>query len=93
MDADGYRNLAECGDAVAWVRSPAGTEVSRPLARLRADEVISAVPWRRVRSARGQAHYPGWYWSATTGGHVVYESRRRAAAAAASSANTRRRSA
>ena len=23
----------------------------------------------------GQAHYSGWYWSATTGGHVVYESR------------------
>jgi hypothetical protein len=42
---------------------------------LRAAEVVAAVPWRRVRSARGQAHYPGWYWSATTGGHVVYESR------------------
>ncbi|HET9966639.1 MAG TPA: hypothetical protein VFQ68_00300, partial [Streptosporangiaceae bacterium] len=24
---------------------------------------------------QGQAHYSGWYWSATTGGHVVYESR------------------
>jgi hypothetical protein len=77
MDADSYRDLAErgYGDAGAWVRSPAGTEVSRPLARLRADEVTGAVPWRRVRGARGQAHYPGWYWSATTGGHVVYESR------------------
>jgi hypothetical protein len=28
-----------------------------------------------TRSARGQAHYPGYYWSATTGGHVIYESR------------------
>ena len=24
---------------------------------------------------RGQRHLPGWYWSATTGGHLVYESR------------------
>ena len=28
-----------------------------------------------TRSARGQAHYPGFYWSATSGGHVIYESR------------------
>ena len=28
-----------------------------------------------TRSARGQAHYPGYYWSATAGGHVIYESR------------------
>ncbi|GAA4707876.1 TnsA-like heteromeric transposase endonuclease subunit [Promicromonospora umidemergens] len=27
------------------------------------------------RWRRGQAHYSGWYWSATTGAHVVYESR------------------
>ena len=26
---------------------------------------------------RGQAHSPGYYWSATSGGHVIYESRRR----------------
>jgi hypothetical protein len=37
--------------------------------------VLSAVPWRAVRSYRGQQHLPGLYWSATTGGHVVYESR------------------
>ena len=24
---------------------------------------------------RGQARYPGYFWSATTGGHVIYESR------------------
>jgi hypothetical protein len=23
----------------------------------------------------GQAHYPGYYWSATASGHVIYESR------------------
>ena len=46
-----------------------------PLAELTAAVVLSAVPWRSVRSHRGQRHLPGWYWSATTGGHVVYESR------------------
>ena len=37
--------------------------------------MLSSVPWRAVRSHRGQRHLPGWYWSATTGGHLVYESR------------------
>ena len=46
-----------------------------PLAELTASVVLSAVPWRSVRAHRGQQHLPGWYWSATTGGHVVYESR------------------
>jgi hypothetical protein len=46
-----------------------------PLAELTAGVVLSAVPWRSVRAHRGQLHLPGWYWSATTGGHVVYESR------------------
>ena len=46
-----------------------------PLAELTAAAVLSAVPWRSVRSHRGQRHLPGWYWSATTGGHLVYESR------------------
>jgi hypothetical protein len=32
-------------------------------------------PWRVFRWRQGQAHYSGWYWSATTGGHVVYEGR------------------
>jgi hypothetical protein len=37
--------------------------------------LADAAPWRVFRSHRGQAHYSGWYWSATMGGHVVYESR------------------
>ena len=45
------------------------------MAELTASVVLSAVPWRSVRAHRGQRHLPGWYWSATTGGHVVYESR------------------
>jgi hypothetical protein len=46
-----------------------------PLAELTATLVLSAVPWRAVRLHRGQQHLPGLYWSATTGGHVIYESR------------------
>ena len=46
-----------------------------PLAELTAAVVLSAIPWRTARSHRGQRHLPGLYWSATTGGHVVYESR------------------
>ncbi|HEY5199057.1 MAG TPA: TnsA-like heteromeric transposase endonuclease subunit [Solirubrobacteraceae bacterium] len=46
-----------------------------PLSALSADLVLSAVPWREIRSHRGQRHFPGLYWSSTTGGHVVYESR------------------
>jgi hypothetical protein len=40
-----------------------------------AESVAAAMPWRTFRWRQGQAHYSGWYWSATTGGHLVYESR------------------
>lgn len=39
------------------------------------EALITASPWREFRWRRGQQHYSGIYWSATTGGHVVYESR------------------
>ncbi|HEX3389627.1 MAG TPA: TnsA-like heteromeric transposase endonuclease subunit [Streptosporangiaceae bacterium] len=52
-----------------------GSEASLPLRLVQARQVIAAVPWRKTRSARGQAHYPGYFWSATMGGHVIYESR------------------
>ena len=51
------------------------TVPDRPLRQVTASVVVAAAPWRTARSARGQAHYPGYYWSATTGGHVIYESR------------------
>jgi hypothetical protein len=57
------------------VRLRNGTVCDRSLREVTAGQVISAAPWRMTRSARGQAHYPGWYWSATAGGHVIYESR------------------
>jgi hypothetical protein len=33
-----------------------------------------AVPVRSFRWSRGQQHFPGWWWLATTGRHVGYES-------------------
>jgi hypothetical protein len=62
-------------DAVVSLRMADGGEASFPLRQVRARQVIGAVPWRRARSARGQAHYPGYFWSATMGAHVIYESR------------------
>ena len=56
------------------LRMADGSELHWPLRDVRARQVITAVPWRSARSARGQAHFPGYYWSATTSGHVIYES-------------------
>lgn len=41
----------------------------------RTADLLAGQPWRTFRWHRGQAHYSGWYWSATMGRHVVYESR------------------
>lgn len=39
-------------------------------------EVVSELgrPVRSFPSYRGQRNYPGWYWSATMGGHIGFES-------------------
>jgi hypothetical protein len=72
QDADGER----LREPSASVRLHSGQTVpDRPLRQVTAGEIISAAPWRTARSAREQAHYPGFYWSATAGGHVIYESR------------------
>jgi hypothetical protein len=52
-----------------------GTLPCRPLRQVTASQIVTAAPWRTARNARGQEHYPGYYWSTTTGGHVIYESR------------------
>ena len=57
------------------VRFADGSTREMPLAELTATLVLSAVPWRAIRSHRGQQHLPGLYWSSTTDAHVVYESR------------------
>jgi hypothetical protein len=68
-------NAAAMTSVIASVRSEDGTQVDRPLAALRAEQVLGGKPWRMVRNRRGQRHFSGFYWSATTGGFVVYESR------------------
>ena len=71
QDADGTR----LREPLVSVRLPDGAVSERPLRLVTAGQVVTAGPWRSARSARGQAHYPGYYWSATSGGHVIYESR------------------
>jgi hypothetical protein len=62
-------------DAVVSLRMADGGEANFPLRQVQGRRVVGAVPWRKTRNARGQAHYPGYFWSATMGGHVIYESR------------------
>ena len=61
-------------EPVVSLRMADGSEVHRPLRDVRARQVIAAVPWRALRSVRGQSHFPGYYWSSTACGHVIYES-------------------
>jgi hypothetical protein len=64
-------------DAVVSLRMADGSEASLQLRHIQARRVLAAVPWRKTRSARGQAHYPGYFWSATMGGHVICPYRNR----------------
>jgi hypothetical protein len=45
-----------------------------PLDGCRDRRFEDAVPARPFRWSRGQGHFPGWWWLATTGRHVGYES-------------------
>jgi hypothetical protein len=65
----------EASDVVFRYRRSEGEAVDATVGRLPVDEVLAGLPIREFRSWRGRKHYSGWYWSATTGGHVVYESR------------------
>lgn len=60
--------------AVRYRRSR-GEFADTTLQRLDVGDVLAGLPVREFRSYKGRRHYSGWYWSATTGGHVVYESR------------------
>lgn len=63
------------GDARVSFRDAVGRESEAGLTLVSAEVLAAGRPWRVFRWRQGQAHYSGWYWSATTGGHVVYESR------------------
>ena len=64
--------LEVAGFDVAWVE--AGTEVRRPLRDAVGIAFEDVQPVRDFPSYRGQRHFPGLYWSATTGRHVGFES-------------------
>ncbi|MDQ2783220.1 MAG: TnsA-like heteromeric transposase endonuclease subunit, partial [Actinomycetota bacterium] len=61
-------------EAEALYVSAEGEDVSTSLGELAGERVVHGRPVRRIRSFAGQRHYPGLFWSATTGGHIGYES-------------------
>jgi len=64
------------GDPVGLrYRNSRGRFVDTTLDWVPVEEALAGMPVREFRSYRGRKHYSGWYWSATTAGHVVYESR------------------
>ncbi|MEV7929214.1 TnsA-like heteromeric transposase endonuclease subunit [Kitasatospora sp. NPDC088779] len=62
-------------DVTVRYRSGTGAFVDTSLDRVSVDDVLAGLPVREMRWFAGRQCYSGWYWSATTGGHVVYESR------------------
>jgi hypothetical protein len=70
MSAD----VDDLGSAVVRLRR-GGLVEEVPACRVSAAMFHGSDPWRTFGSRKGQAHYPGAYWSAVTGGHLIYESR------------------
>lgn len=62
------------GGSVSF-KDDSGRESTTDLGSIDPRVLAAGSPWRVLRWRRGQAHDSGWYWSSTTGGHVVYESR------------------
>lgn len=60
--------------AEALYVSAEGEAVTTSFGQLDGDRVVHGLPVRRIPSFARQRHYPGWFWSATTRGHVGYES-------------------
>jgi hypothetical protein len=56
-------------------RTESGVAEDEPWALVDSAVLSHTVPWRTFRWYKGQRHYSGAYWSATMGGHVIYESR------------------
>lgn len=57
---------------LAWLEH--GVEVRKPLDHAAEVTFEKATPVRDFPSYRGQRHFPGLYWAATTGRHVGFES-------------------
>nr|WP_249375704.1 TnsA-like heteromeric transposase endonuclease subunit [Streptomyces sp. I05A-00742] len=60
------------GFEVGWRDEEGGHR--QPLAGAVSVEFEAGLPVRGFPSYRGQRHFPGLYWSSTTGGHVGFES-------------------
>ncbi|MGG7572134.1 TnsA-like heteromeric transposase endonuclease subunit [Streptomyces sirii] len=54
--------------------SPVRERVRRPVLDCVTALFEDAPPVRPFRWSRGERHFPGWYWAATTGRHVGFES-------------------
>jgi hypothetical protein len=65
----------DLADVQVSFKDAAGVVQQTVLGLVSAEALARGRPWRVFRWHRGQAHYSGWYWSATMGRHVVYESR------------------
>ncbi|NUR05363.1 MAG: TnsA-like heteromeric transposase endonuclease subunit [Streptomyces sp.] len=61
-------------EAAVWIRYGADEVRQVPFGRLGQRHFEGSVPWRAMRSRRGQAHLPGSYWSSTAGTQVIFES-------------------
>jgi hypothetical protein len=64
--------IADCGVELEFVGVDGGGRVR--LAECSGVRFEDGVPARSFRWSRGQGHFPGWWWLATTGRHVGYES-------------------
>lgn len=71
-DAQGATSSTAGEFELTWLE--ASREVRGPLASASAVAFEEVAPVRDFPSYRGQRHFPGLYWSATTGGHVGFES-------------------
>ena len=67
-------SVALPADVVLTHRPVGGRGASVPLAEAKDVAFELSGPARRIPGYRGQRNMPGWWWSATTRGHVVYES-------------------
>jgi hypothetical protein len=70
------RNIRERGAAGAavWIRYGADEVREVSFERLGQRHFDGSVPWRAMRSRRGQTHLTGSYWSSTMGTQVIFES-------------------
>jgi hypothetical protein len=57
---------------VAWLAG--GSEVRKPLSAAAGTPFEYVAPVREFPSYRGQRHFPGLYWAASTNSHVGFES-------------------